>query len=74
VLILFGLFVVAITVWDLSRSEANTVFIFEPLWFLDFPRSSFPLIFWTIITLQSTAGLYLILAGIFDLDVSWILG
>lgn len=73
ILALFGLALIALTFWNISKEEASPFFIHEFLWFLDFKRKNFPLIFWAIIIFQFTLGLSMVVAGVFDFDISWLI-
>jgi len=79
-LAVFGIALVAFTFWNIARNEVGLFFIFElwlefnPFWFLGFKRSTFPVVFWLIIIIQFGTGFYFIIAGMFDLDVSWLFG
>lgn len=66
ILVTIGFVIIALTVWDIKRGDADSIFIFEPLWFLDFERNRFPLIFWAIIIAQFILGLYCIIVGLFS--------
>ena len=79
-LVVFGIALVAFTVWNISRNEVGLSFIFEswldfdPFWFIYFKRSYFPVVFWLIITIQFAFGFIFIIAGVFDLNINWLFG
>ena len=74
ILALFGVALIAYTFWNLSRNEASLILILEFLCFFDFKRTSFPLVFWTIISLQFAVGFFFVVAGVFNYDINWLFG
>ena len=63
--VLCGILLIALTFWDLARKETDTVFIFEHWWeWIDINRSSFPIAYWLVISIQFSAGAFLIIYGI----------
>jgi hypothetical protein len=74
ILALFGVALIAFTLWNISRNEASLILVIDFLCFFDFKRTSCPLIFWTIISLQFSVGFFFVVAGVFNHDISWLFG
>ena len=65
-LVLLGIALLLLTYWEYRRDETDTVLIFEWWAWFDVSRASFPLFYWTILTVQAVAGVVLIIQGLSD--------
>ena len=61
-LILFGLIIIGLTIWDIRREEADMLFWMDCLWW-NVNKTENPILFRVAVAVQLTGALLLILAG-----------